>query len=71
MAAKKKAAAKPKPRLVTSVGVSANVRGNPALAEKIEQAMSQAVVDANKRGVSDPEEIRAAMLAARDKVLGE
>lgn len=67
--AAKKAARKPKPRVVTSVGVSANAGENIALAEKIEAAMSAAVVEMNKRGVSNPDEIRAAMLAARDKVL--
>jgi Ni,Fe-hydrogenase III small subunit len=69
--AAKKATRKPKPRVVTAVGVSANAGENIALAEKIEAAMSAAVVDMNKRGVNDPDKIRAAMLAARDKALAE
>lgn len=39
------------------------------LAQRIEQAMAQAVADCYAQGITDPAVINAAILAARDAVL--
>lgn len=57
-------------KIVEAVGVSANVL-DPArreLAKRIEAAMSQAVLDAMAEGVTDPAQIKAWMLEARERV---
>lgn len=60
-----------KPRVVEAVLSAASVRQNPERAKQIERAMSQAVTDAMRNGVSlqDADAIRAAILAARQRVL--
>ena len=41
---------------------------NKDLAKRIEQAMAGAALQAQAEGVTDPDEIRRLMLAARDRV---
>jgi len=59
-------------RIVEAVGVSANAL-DPArrpLAKQIEEAMSQAVRDAQAEGVTDADELKRRMSAARARVRG-
>lgn len=65
-------------KIVSAVGVATAVgmRGESrALAQRIQAAMSQAILDANAEGISTSEEhsveLRARMLAARQRVLDE
>jgi hypothetical protein len=60
-----------KPRVAAAVMAAASVRQNPDRAKQIEAAMAQAVRDTLASGVSlsDSNTIRAAMLAARERVL--
>lgn len=51
-------------RVVEAVG-SAGAGGNTISAEVMEKVMSDAVMDCAKKGISDPELIREAKLAAR------
>ncbi|QND60382.1 hypothetical protein [Mesorhizobium huakuii] len=57
--------------IVEAVGVSANASPNNPLGKRaavvIEAAMSTAVLECMAAGIADPAEIRAQMLAARDK----
>lgn len=55
--------------VVEAVG-SSGASGGP-LAPRIEAAMSAAIDDCYANGIVDPEEHRAAMLAARDRVKAE
>jgi hypothetical protein len=62
------------PRIVSAVATMAATKPNRGdLAKQIEDAMSQAVQDCLDKGISinEVEEIRAAMLEARLKVLDE
>ena len=61
-----------KPRIVSAVGVAVGMNtGAPktALAAALEKAMSEAVTKAHNEGVTDDEEMRQRIRAARDKVL--
>ena len=53
-------------KIVAAVGAAANAK-DIGLATRIEAAMSEALVKAMANGVTDPDEQRAVMLAARDK----
>ena len=57
------------PRRVYATGVAVNGRalGGKARAKVIEAAMAQAVRDAAEQGVTNPDEVRALMLAYRDR----
>lgn len=59
-----------KPNKGEAVG-AASRSVDPTRAQRVEQAMAQAAARAQASGVTDPNEIRAAMLAARDDVLKE
>lgn len=66
MAKKTKAA----PRVAEAAGASAAGNVDAAdITRRAEEAMSKAAAQAQSEGVTDPEEIKAAMLAARDKAL--
>lgn len=54
-------------RIVEAVGVAASGRSR-ALGQAIESAMSQAVLEAMKEGITDPDAVRAMKLAARARV---
>lgn len=65
---------KVEPRIVETVAVSANtgavsINGGPKqpIAKFYEMVISKAVAEAQEAGVTDPEELRAVILAARDK----
>ncbi len=55
---------------MTAAGGITGSNTKSELAVRVEQAMAQAVQDCYTAGVTDPNEVRAAMLAARDKLLG-
>jgi hypothetical protein len=59
------------PKIVEGVMTSANTGGlgggKSPLAKTIEAAMAQAVQDAYTAGVTEPDEVRARMQAAREK----
>lgn len=55
--------------VVEGTGSSASVRGDRQLAKRIEAAMSDAVLVAQSKGITDPAEIKAAMMEARRRVL--
>jgi hypothetical protein len=61
------------PRIVEAVATMASVKQRPDLARRIEAAMSAAVHECLANGVSlsDTDTIRAAMLAARERVKRE
>jgi hypothetical protein len=61
----KKGAAAPQ-RIVTAIGTAAHAR-DPELGKKIEEAMHQAAIQALAEGITDPEEIKARKLAAREE----
>lgn len=50
-------------------GVGDLSRSSRHISEKIQNAMSFAVLDASKEGITDPNEIRSRMLAARKRVI--
>jgi hypothetical protein len=57
--------------IVSAVGVAVQDHTGNAGNERVretEAAMSQAILDANAKGITDPIEIRKLMLEARDKV---
>lgn len=56
--------------IVEATMVSANslFPSGRALAKAIEAGMSEAVLECSKKGITDPVEIRAAMMAAREGV---
>jgi hypothetical protein len=58
-----------KPGIVEAVGASASAsrQSNVNLAELLEAAMSQAVMDARAVRIKDPAEIKERMLKARDE----
>ncbi len=62
-------AAKAKTKVVAATGVAVGRQGGEDLAQRIEAAMVTAIKDANAKGISDPDKIRALMLKARDKIL--
>jgi predicted ATPase len=55
---------------MTAAGAITGSNTKSEIALRIEQAMAQAVQDCYTAGVTDPDKVRAAMLAARDKLLG-
>ena len=59
-----------KSKIVAAVGISVNAldAAKRPLAKRIEQAMSEAVTQASFEGVTDPVEIKARMIAARDGI---
>jgi hypothetical protein len=60
-----------KSKIVQATGVAVSHDGTPEgieRAKSIEAAMVQAIEQANKDGVTDPVEVRARILAARDAV---
>lgn len=57
--------------IVSAVGTAVShgeAGGAGARSKRIEQAMAAAVAKAQAEGVTDPEEMRARILAARDEV---
>ena len=62
------------PKIVEGVAamtaVSALGEDKSTLAQQVEAAMAQAVQDCYTAGITDPDKVRAAMLAARDKLTG-
>lgn len=54
--------------IVSSVGIAVGALdpANNGLAERIAEAMRQAVIKAQAEGVTDPDEIRARMMEAKD-----
>jgi hypothetical protein len=68
--AAKKAAAKPalKPKVIQATGTATSGRGERS--QSVEQAMVKAAEECFRKGVTDPNKIRAAKIAAREKVLG-
>jgi hypothetical protein len=61
----------PKPHIVAATGASANAHmsGNWASAARQEQAMADAIKKATDEGITDPVEIKARMMRAREEVL--
>lgn len=57
--------------IVEATMSAAAVRNDRPLAKRIEEAMSNAVTVAMEKGITDPQEIKAMMLAERDRVLAE
>lgn len=55
------------PKVAEAVGTAASAAEGIS-AREVEEAMTQAVVDANKEGITDPGEIRKRKLAARQAV---
>lgn len=55
----------PQGRVVRAVG-TASISSTPGLAKAIEGAMSAAVLDAAEKGITDPDKVRALMMAARE-----
>lgn len=61
-----------KVKVVSATGVSSSSNlGNDDLAERIHDAMQQAIRECLDEGVTDPDEQRARMMAAREAVLAE
>lgn len=58
-----------KSKIVTAVGTASSAR-SPSLASAIEEAMSEAIARCQKKGITDPDKIREAMLEARGAVKG-
>ena len=59
-----------KSRIVSATGVAAAQGGvKTDLSARVEKAMSEAILKAAENGVTDDNEIRKRMLAARDGVL--
>ena len=58
-------------KIVAAVGISVNAldKARGPLVRRIEQAMSEAVTQASFEGVTDPVEVKARMMAARDGML--
>lgn len=52
--------------IVSAVGIVAR-SGSPRLGKLLEEAMSAAVLKCAEEGITDPDEIRARMLAWRDR----
>jgi hypothetical protein len=50
----------------TGVSVGSNVTGDSERAARIQEAMTKAVEQAQAEGITDPDEIRARVHAARD-----
>jgi hypothetical protein len=59
----------PESKVVEAVGIAISHADRTPLAERIAEAMRQAVIKAQADGVTDPDKIRAAMMAARDAVM--
>lgn len=55
---------------ISAVGVAAgaHISGNIEHAKKLEAVMTQAIVDAQTAGITDQDELRTRILAARDNV---
>jgi hypothetical protein len=58
------------PMVVAAVGIGVSHNMGDDLHDRIETAMREACESAQAAGVTDPDEIRDRMLAARDAVLG-
>jgi hypothetical protein len=58
----------PSTQIVEAVGNATSKRTDGPLAMAIEQAMSQAVLEAINEGISDPDVIRARKLSVREAV---
>jgi hypothetical protein len=56
-------------RVVQAVGVAVGLHGRGRLSAAISDAMHAAAADAQQHGITDPDEIRRRMLAARDRVV--
>lgn len=58
-------------KVVEAVAVAAKSfkNGSTRLTKQIEDAMSQAVLDCMSEGITEPEDIKAKMMEARQKVL--
>lgn len=59
-------------KVVSASGVAAGMHTDAPksdLAQAMEKAMTKAVQDAHNQGVTDPEEIKARILVARDQTL--
>jgi hypothetical protein len=54
---------------VEAVGAAGGT-GDKGMASAIEEAMSKAITEAQAAGVTDPDKLRALMLAARKAVVG-
>jgi hypothetical protein len=65
--AKKAEAKKAAPRYADAAGVATS--GQTSIGPAIEKAMSDAIVKATAAGVSDPDEIKKRMMAARQAVV--
>lgn len=57
-------------RVVSATGISvgSTLSGDPAKAKTVEQAMIEAVEQAAREGITDPEEIKRRMLKAKEDV---
>lgn len=61
-----------KVKVVAATGVSSSSSlGNDDLAERVHDAMQQAIRECLDQGITDPDEQRERMLAAREEVLSE
>lgn len=58
-----------KSKVVTATGVAVSREGGEERAKAIETAMIAAVEQAQRKGITDPGEVRKMMLAARDKIV--
>ena len=57
------------PQVVQAVGIATSHSIKPDLRSRLEEAMTQAVIDFQAEGVTDIEEQRRRILEARDRVL--
>jgi hypothetical protein len=55
--------------IVQAVGTAFSVSMSPEIRQRLEDACTAAILECQARGVIDPDEIREAVLAARDAVL--
>lgn len=58
-----------KSKVVAATGVAVGLKGGAERAKKIEVAMTKAIEDANAKGITDPDKVRALMLKARDEAV--
>lgn len=62
----------PKSRIVAATGIAVkSTAENKARSKAMEAAMSQAVLDAGKEGITDPAKVKERMMAAQRKVRDE
>jgi hypothetical protein len=55
-------------KIVEAVGIAVHAT-DPNRGKRIEEVMTQAVKDAQAKGITDPDKIRRLILQARDKVV--